>query len=385
MFRNIKKIQIILVSFSIVLVFSIAWVYQKFNIVTNETTKKIENIEIKNINKTARIITAFINSEIKRDIFLEVQADKKLSSKLESILKKFISDDMKYIYMIYKDKKGSYRYLIDGSKNSEEKGEFNQKFFPQSNIWEIAFRYKQDIYTYQKNIDGLWLTYLHPVFKNGVFQGVLSFDLSVKAYEELKEILLPVFSYFKYIGLLLVFIVLFITLEFYLYLHQKKINLIDPLTKLYNRNYLEDKIQGIELESIALAILDIDFFKNINDTYGHDFGDIVLETVAKRILSLIRVEDKAIRIGGEEFLIIFKKNDADMHNLLNIVKRLQKEISTRQIRVRDINMKITVSIGFNPHPELSNSLEEAIKEADKSLYKAKNSGRNRVEVSYGHL
>jgi diguanylate cyclase (GGDEF)-like protein len=124
-------------------------------------------------------------------------------------------------------------------------------------------------------------------------------------------------------------------------------------------------------------MLDIDFFKKINDTYGHNIGDTVLKSFSKRILNQIKEGDFLIRYGGEEFLLFIKKSDQNS-SVRSIPERIRQAIEDSPIAVEGKIIYITVSIGVNNKPQQSVTLNEAIKIADEMLYTAKNTGRNKV-------
>ncbi|KTD00513.1 sensor domain-containing diguanylate cyclase [Fluoribacter gormanii] len=157
----------------------------------------------------------------------------------------------------------------------------------------------------------------------------------------------------------------------------------DPLTGLYNRRYLEDflfkQIHQAERAKLPLSILmlDLDHFKRINDTYGHDAGDVVLIEVGKVLQEDIRVEDMASRYGGEEFVIVFF--NADPKSIKPRADNIRHAISMLKIKygVQHVG-PITISIGISSYPEHGRTLVELIEAADKALYFAKNNGRNQV-------
>lgn len=154
----------------------------------------------------------------------------------------------------------------------------------------------------------------------------------------------------------------------------------DHLTGLYNRRYLFDYGKKIyekfkeENGNFAVAILDIDKFKNINDTYGHDVGDIAIKEVARILNDNISSNALITRLGGEEFCILFyDRGKEEVDKLLN---HIRKEFEENIIKIKDIELKYTVSIGcsFN----FGDNIDSIIQEADMSLYDAKQSGRNKV-------
>ncbi len=158
---------------------------------------------------------------------------------------------------------------------------------------------------------------------------------------------------------------------------------IDELTGLYNRRYFERHLsltlskareQGREM---AIMLLDIDFFKAVNDTYGHDVGDTVLKEFALRLQRNIRGVDLACRFGGEEFVVLMP--DTDARQALNVAERVRQATAQYGFRVGlDKALDVTVSVGMAFNEYDTDTPETLIKRADMALYAAKRAGRNRV-------
>ncbi len=155
----------------------------------------------------------------------------------------------------------------------------------------------------------------------------------------------------------------------------------DPLTGLFNRRFLTDYAPK-EMWIISkwgynfVAIGDIDDFKKINDTYGHEAGDEVLKAIAKIIISNLREGDIAVRWGGEEFLLLL--HDVSSSAIAyEIVERLRANVEKEVTWHQDKNLKVTISFGV-ARCKGKEEFSKAIKEADKRLYLAKNAGKNRV-------
>ena len=156
---------------------------------------------------------------------------------------------------------------------------------------------------------------------------------------------------------------------------------IDFLTGVLTRRAYEIEIQRIENEykvfnsKYALVFFDIDHFKLINDNYGHECGDVILETFAKILKKLTRVEDVITRYGGEEFIaIIHYKNFMEVKNYLSRAKNI---ITNNKFIYKNLKLKVEFSAGVTFRKNY-NSYDEAIAAADKLLYKAKNEGRNKI-------
>jgi len=153
----------------------------------------------------------------------------------------------------------------------------------------------------------------------------------------------------------------------------------DFLTNLYNRRYFFDHINDFlnRNTKYAIAMLDIDYFKKINDNYGHDIGDKVLKHLAIILRNNTKGSDIVARFGGEEFCIALA--NVDEKNAIGFFIKLKNIISKEKIQVNNTTIKYTVSIGVTTKDKKEN-IQEILKEADEALYRAKNNGRNRVEI-----
>ena len=163
----------------------------------------------------------------------------------------------------------------------------------------------------------------------------------------------------------------------------ENLSTIDYLTKAYNRNILHKIIKKDSYkfitemgDEITIMIVDIDFFKQINDAYGHDAGDIVLSKAASVIRSCIRSSDVFLRWGGEEFVVVMP--ESDLLSAKKIAERIRSSIEESENPFK----KITVSIGLAEYDK--ENYQKAIENADDALYEAKHSGRNKI-VSFDDL
>ncbi|MBU6442644.1 MAG: PleD family two-component system response regulator [Alphaproteobacteria bacterium] len=158
----------------------------------------------------------------------------------------------------------------------------------------------------------------------------------------------------------------------------------DQLTGLHNRRYMSRHLDTLIVSArksgkpIAFLIMDIDFFKSVNDSYGHDIGDEVLREFASRISANVRGIDLACRYGGEEFVVVMP--DTDMAFACAVAERLRKSVEVNPFPVsRDPGrLNVTVSIGIAGSEGNNDSAEALLHRADQALYRAKREGRNRV-------
>ena len=148
---------------------------------------------------------------------------------------------------------------------------------------------------------------------------------------------------------------------------------IDPLSGLYNRRVLEN-IHNYEL----VAMIDLDNFKTINDTFGHDVGDRVLRAISFTLKENSRSDDFVIRYGGDEFLIVFTGGNLDI--IKERMEKIRKEVSER---INLPNFNATLSIGIAPF-EINCSLADTIQKADEMMYVSKTSGKDSISL-YGEI
>ena len=159
----------------------------------------------------------------------------------------------------------------------------------------------------------------------------------------------------------------------------------DPLTGLCNRRCFMDAMSREFNRSsrnrtpLSLIMADIDHFKRINDTYGHQQGDAALVDVAELLSTHLREYDKAARFGGEEFALIFP--ETDIRQAVEVAERIRTETGALSFdgKLKDLHLTISLGVATYPRGGIS-SVDDLIREADAALYNAKRSGRNRVET-----
>lgn len=157
--------------------------------------------------------------------------------------------------------------------------------------------------------------------------------------------------------------------------------LTDSLTGMQNRRYFDDALKEYIEEfrrigkPVGLMILDLDHFKQVNDTHGHDMGDQVLKAVANCLKDMTRYHDVVARLGGEEFAVVTPNMDADL--LAKFAERIRKAIANMSVLSGNVRLKITTSVGLAVW-DSTETAEDFYRRADRQLYEAKRQGRNRV-------
>ena len=153
----------------------------------------------------------------------------------------------------------------------------------------------------------------------------------------------------------------------------------DPLTGLANRHGLERFVerQASSKADVGIIALDVDHFKKVNDTYGHDVGDVVLRHIAQTVSGELRGGDHAFRVGGEEFLVVLA--DTDAQGAKATAERLRVRVERQLIRSGEHSLKVTISLGVAVWGS-GQGFQSTVKAADQALYAAKRAGRNRVAM-----
>ena len=172
----------------------------------------------------------------------------------------------------------------------------------------------------------------------------------------------------------------------------RQLSITDPLTGIFNRRHFY-QMANLELQRtcrynhpLAVIMFDLDHFKRINDIYGHAVGDKVLQAVAHLVRKAVRVVDIFARYGGEEFILLLPETDRQAVGLT--AERLRRQIAGRPLNLEENLIKVTISLGayaFDPtslfHPPTPETLDLLINLADKALFEAKRTGRNRAVIS----
>lgn len=167
----------------------------------------------------------------------------------------------------------------------------------------------------------------------------------------------------------------------FMYSHSRYLSLTDALTGLYNRRHLDTMLEREFLRAkrygsdLSVAIIDIDFFKKVNDTHGHICGDYILKEVAYLILENFRKTDIIFRYGGEEFVALLTETTLEKAKIP--LERLRKSVEEYPFNFKGNDIKITISGGATEIVDVENA-SEFLDNADKALYMAKENGRNQI-------
>lgn len=231
-----------------------------------------------------------------------------------------------------------------------------------------------------------------PILKDNLFIGSfeLYYDISleIKNFEKLSKFTTKSVIICSLLAFVFFLFIMYITSSRNLEIkeYQKKLKNLadtDSLTNLFNRRYFYKMANHfLELskrnhESISICMIDIDNFKKINDSYGHQEGDNVIKILSKELLSLTRCSDMVARYGGEEFIILFP--NTNINGAVTIAEKICSTIRNLNQKELNLNLNFTISIGVSEYHNNQN-LDDFINQADYALYTAKNSGKDRVCV-----
>jgi diguanylate cyclase (GGDEF)-like protein len=319
--------------------------------------KEDEN-DIEVLNSKRIKLEILLNLKKYQEIINLVESLKENKNKNEGIVKKINIEKYKYLAISYEnlgDFKKSYEYYSQYQKDYEEN--FNKSFVKTIRNLKKIFK------TVEKETENAELLKETESKKNKL-------DVEKENIKVKEKIV-----YGSYIILSIAVLIAFVSI--FGYRRIKKIATIDDLTQVFNRKTITSiakKYYNTKNENVNIILMDIDFFKKINDNYGHNIGDEVLKEVSRVSKEALGEKQYFGRYGGEEFLIVSRDNIENTNKLAEKMRR-----SIQDIRLHDYpEMRLTSSFGVSEKQIDEKSLEELIKRSDQNLYKAKDEGRNRV-------
>lgn len=353
--------------------------FTRYKYVLAETIAELSNKVIsyhlesfKNFSKTAITLA-------NGDFVEKTSSDILFRENLEDMLQIIRTSTIQNLFVIYKEDDGSYSFLLDSDKDPKNRAEIFQPFEPASTVWDECYKTGSlHIYEHQENTN-LWITVSVPLIENNTTVALLGADISYILDEDIEMQLQhfgELFLLFSLAGISWFVLLYILVLYFRRKYHE---GYIDPLTDTFNRRYLYDVLLHNLARHYQLIMIDIDYFKKINDTYGHTVGDDVLKVIAKRIKETTRDNDILIRFGGEEFLLY--TTELDEYKSLAYAQRICENIANLPIYCNDITCNTTISLGVNPYADNTLNFKDMIALADEALYKSKTLGRNRVSIS----
>jgi diguanylate cyclase (GGDEF)-like protein len=296
---------------------------------------------------------------------------KTCDEKLELIYDK----NIRFIYLLWMDSSGKFRFLCDGS---ESKGETMQKFDPDNlSLWQKIYREGTHTIIDQSQFRELWKSLLYPLRDGNRTRAMLVIDYSVDFLHKLQRLISPIRSTLQTILIVIVLFAALIILQFLLIFLIRNRSIRDSLTGTYNRNFLPFLKYMAAMHRYHLLMIDLDYFKRINDTYGHDVGDMALRHCADLLQNITRPTDRLIRYGGEEFLLWSPSRKNDPKEGRNLAQKILETLRANPLKHPLYGeIRIMASIGLFAVPPKKLPFDVVLKKADLALYRAKKAGRN---------
>jgi len=311
--------------------------------------------------------------------FIEMNLnDDELRSKNEEILRPFNTDDINSLYLLFlKDNK--LFFLLD-TANDTDAADLSESFIPEETLEEkyfnLAIEKQAKQLFIQNKLGNLGFTLIKPIIEDKNLIGLLVID-----YTQSKLASLSSMISIKSLGiaLLIMIVMLFAFIYYIIHLNSMKYKIYYNLkTNTLNRVFLTDNYEKIDFSKYYVVLADLDFFKKVNNLYGHENGDKVITSVILIINSLLRKSDKFIQYSGEEFLLLVSKENINIEDFKKLLEDIREGIEKTNFTVLNESFTLTISLGALIHTELEKSLQDSIHKADTALYKSKHNGRNRV-------
>ncbi|WP_456451223.1 GGDEF domain-containing protein [Hydrogenimonas sp.] len=363
---------------AIMTLLSLAMIYLYFQVDKVLTSTRQEMVEMIVDRYQMELVNAarLIDENVDGKLLPTLRHDKQKRNELQKLLSFFKTPEIENLFVVVRDEKGRYRYLLDSEEDAEKRAMFMQRFEPVSDVWDRTYdSRKKALHKHIKN-GQLWLTLTVPMVENGELVAVLGSDLSAKIRSDVEKRFNQIKSIMFGVAAVIVMMLVFGYVQIFYYFRGRKKSFIDPLTGAYNRKFLYEVLANGNFAEYQIIMYDVDHFKRVNDTYGHDVGDEVLKVLTARIQKMLREEDYLIRFGGEEFIIFLHAHDPE--EAKEVALRIKKSIETSPFVIGDNILSLTISLGINSELYRSSNIDDAIEAADEQLYCAKNSGRNRV-------
>ncbi|MBD3790193.1 MAG: bifunctional diguanylate cyclase/phosphodiesterase [Campylobacterales bacterium] len=344
--------------------------YLQYEIV--KSTDKLKHDEIVKSEKYAKKIVDYLQLKTDNKIISTLKNDPNLRSELNDVLQTFLTEKFQYIFVLNKDSKGHYRFLLDGSK--EEPVEFQTIFFPQSKTFDNVFlTHQMHIAQQEDGTQKIWLSLLYPINENGETQALLVMDISEEYADYLNNINSPLQSVAMMMQIFLFISMVVLIWMAYRYHRFRQTVLIDKLTGAHTKLFLEEFFNRKKLGSCNAILIDIDEFKEVNAKFGYGVGDKVLKEFVETIQTFLSLDDILVRIGGGEFFIAIPKTEQELDFF---VQDLFINLKIKRYLIDNELVSLNVSMSAMVIPDEVLSLQNVLRVLDEKLLEVKNKGKN---------
>lgn len=337
-----------------------------------ENTEKIKKDEIQKSENYAQKIAEYLQTKTDNHMEASLTKSPKLRTQLNELLQALLTEKYQYIFVLKKDTKGHYRFLLDGSK--EDAVEYKTLFFPQSSLFDKVYaERKMGIAKQQEGTQKIWLSLLYPIVEANQTEALLVVDLSEEYADYLNNFNSPLKML---VGLMQVFLVVsmvLLGLMAYRYYKFRQSVLNDVLTGAHTKLYLEEFFNRNRLDDYNAILIDMDEFKEINEKYSYDAGDVIIKEFTQAILAELSLESKLIRTGGTEFFIVVPKKEISIEVL---AQKLFKRLQEKKYLIDNDVIFLTISMSAMIIPSGTSSLQNIQRILDEKLLEIKSRGKN---------
>lgn len=349
-------------------------IYLQYEISNN--TEKLKILELNKANSYAKNIAAYLQSEIKGNLSQYLLEQINQRSKYNKILHTFMSKEFKYIFLIKKDLKGYYRFLLDG--DTEDPAEFNSIFFPNNKKYDEVYNTQESqIIEHSKGVEEVWLSLLYPIVNHNETEALLIIDLSEIYGKKLSNFNNPMQDIVFYMQLFLALSSIFLLAVFFNFYVLKKSLLEDSLTTAKTKMYLREFFEVKKESAYNFILIDIDSFRVVNEKYGINAGDTILQEFVREIEYRLDKMSVITRLNGAEFMLAIPKDKGEISTVTQILFR---QLSEKKYLIDNTTVSLSLSMSAIDTPIGIKSLMEIESILEHNMLQIKSSGKNRYVV-----
>ena len=341
-----------------------------------KSTDKLKNQEIEKSEQYAYKISQLIQSRTGDDIELKLTQDPQLRTHLNEVLQAFLTKQYQYIFILQKDKKGKYRFLLDGSKDDPET--YKTVFFPKSELFNRVYKTQQmQIVNQSEGVEHIWLSLVYPIVNEGKTDALLVLDLSEKYGKYLSNFNSPLLNVVWMMQIFLIsslLLLIFLTYRYYRLRHNL---LVDKLTSANTKVFLDEFFNRYKVDNFNAILIDMDEFKAVNQKFCYEFGDKIIKEFVVTIKSSLPKNSNIIRTGGTEFFLLIPKDAGDIESL---TEKLFQTLKEKKYLVDNEVITQAVSMSAVNILKKTTSIKSIQRLLDEKLLEIKNKGKNNFAI-----
>jgi len=356
----------------VVLFYLLITTYKNLSFYEEKVKNTLLNESISLVDDTSSNLLKSILDEKSNFVLSNIKSEA-LRLKNEKLLSLMKSSDINSIFVLYR-LEDNYFFLLDTDR--EDHAQLHEVFIPENTklFAQVVQKKKKRVFI-QKDIDAVSFTLVKPIIQQNRVVALLVIDYTENRLMSLLDISVKVLSYLSILFLIFLFLFLF----YVIYTHYNKYRLYrNPQTNTLNRIYMVDHYDKIDFTKYYVALVDLDFFKRVNNRYGEKNGDKVITSIIKIMSKNLLRQDKFIQYSGEEFLLFIAKKSRSEEEARELFEGMRMAVNSTNFHIDKSEFNITISMGVLLDTTKERSLQEVIHKVDTALYEAKHHGRNRI-------